>query len=621
MSELGQVKSVADLERIKQHYLDSKKSYEKTVRVCGGAGCISSDCAAVSDAFKKIAAEKKLESKLRLVQTGCIGMCALGPLVVVEPDGVLYVNVTGEKMAEIIDKHLVGGQVIEEYTYEDPSSGKHIAKISEIDFFSKQVKIALRNCGRIAHGSLEAYVGHDGYFALAKALGGLGREGVIDELKRSGLRGRGGAGFPTGVKWESGYKAPVGQKYMVCNGDEGDPGAFMDRSILEGDPHSIIEAMILGGYAIGADKGFFYVRAEYPIAVERLNQAIDEAKACGLLGEHILGSELSFDLEVRIGAGAFVCGEETALINSIEGKRGEPRQKPPFPFQRGLFGCPTIINNVETLANVPAIIMKGADWYASYGVGKSKGTKVFALAGDIVNAGIVEIPMGMKMREVIYDIGGGMRGGKAFKAVQSGGPSGGCLTADHLDVSVDYESLSAMGAIMGSGGLIAMDENTCMVDTARFFMEFGQDESCGHCLPCRVGTKRILEILQRIVAGNGKPEDIDTLHSLSYTIRDTAMCGLGQTAPNPVLTTMKYFRNEYEAHIFDKRCPAHVCHKLKRYLIDEVACTGCTVCAKNCPTKAISGSLKKPHIIDQEACIRCGVCMTKCKFNAISVQF
>ncbi|MGI5830858.1 MAG: NADH-ubiquinone oxidoreductase-F iron-sulfur binding region domain-containing protein [Bradymonadia bacterium] len=620
MSQL-KISTLADLENIKRAFKESKQNYKKTVRVCGGAGCISSDCAAVSTAFNKVVAERKLEGEFYLVETGCIGMCALGPLVVIEPDGVLYVKVTAEKMEEIIDKHLIGGSVVEAYTYVDPRSNKHIPQISEIDFFSKQVKIALRNCGRIPYGSIEAYIANDGYFAMAKALNELKREGVIEVLKASGLRGRGGAGFPAGVKWESGYKAKGDIKYMVCNGDEGDPGAFMDRSILEGDPHSIIEAMMLGGYTIGAKKGYFYVRAEYPVAVERLNSAIDEARAFGLLGENILGSDFSFDLEVRIGAGAFVCGEETALLNSIEGKRGEPRQKPPFPFQRGLFGYPTIINNVETLANIPAIIVKGAEWYASYGVGKSKGTKVFALAGDIVNAGIVEIPMGMKMREVIYDIGGGMTGGKAFKAVQSGGPSGGCLTADHLDVSVDYESLSAMGAIMGSGGLIAMDENTCLVDTARYFMEFGQDESCGHCLPCRVGTKRILEILQRIVRGKGVAEDIETLSTLSKTICDTAMCGLGQTAPNPVLTTLKYFRDEYEAHIHDKRCPAHVCTALKRYLIDEKACVGCTICAKNCPTNAISGSVKKPHFIDQEACIRCGVCMEKCKFNAISVQY
>ena len=619
MTEQFTIKSIADLQKIKADFLAEASKYRKTVRVCGGAGCISSNCRDVSKAFKDTAEKLGLKD-VRFVETGCIGMCAVGPLAVVEPEGVLYINMTPEKAAEVVEKHLKGNEVVEAYTYLDPASNKHIPLLKEVPFYKDQIKIALRNCGQIDYASVAEYVANDGYFGIARALNELGREGVLAELEKSGLRGRGGAGFPTHIKWTSGFKAREGQKYMVCNADEGDPGAFMDRSILEGDPHSIIEGMMLGGYTIGANKGFVYVRAEYPIAVERLGKAIEAAKACGMLGDHILGSDFCFDLEIRMGAGAFVCGEETALMNSVEGKRGEPRQKPPFPFQKGLFGCPTIINNVETLANVPAIIVKGGDWYASYGVGRSKGTKVFALAGDIVNSGIVEIPMGMKLREIIFTIGGGMKGGKAFKAVQSGGPSGGCLTKDHLDVSVDYESLSAMGAIMGSGGLIAMDENTCLVDTARFFMDFVQDESCGHCLPCRVGTKRILEILQRIVAGKGKDGDIEELTELSEIIKDTAMCGLGQTAPNPVLTTLKYFLDEYKAHIYDKKCPAHVCKALAVYVIDPEKCKGCTACARQCPANAISGALKKAHVIDSEKCIKCGQCMATCKFGAISVH-
>lgn len=619
MTEQFKIKSVADLQNVKTQFLADAAKYRKTVRVCGGAGCISSNCKNVSKAFKDCSQKNSLQD-VRFVETGCIGMCAQGPLAVVEPEGVLYVNMTPEKAEEIVEKHLKGEKIVEEYTFLDPTTKKHIPLLKDVPFYKDQIKIALRNCGSIDYASVEEYIANDGYFAIAKAIHELGREGVLSELEKSGLRGRGGAGFPTAIKWTSGYKAPEGQKYMVCNADEGDPGAFMDRSILEGDPHSIIEGMMLGGYTIGANKGFVYVRAEYPIAVERLAKAIEAAKACGILGDHILGSDFSFDLEIRMGAGAFVCGEETALMNSVEGRRGEPRQKPPFPFQKGLFGCPTIINNVETLANVPVIIVKGGDWYASYGVGRSKGTKVFALAGDIVNSGIVEIPMGMKLRDVIFNIGGGMKGGKAFKAVQSGGPSGGCLTKDHLDVSVDYESLSAMGAIMGSGGLIAMDENTCLVDTARFFMDFVQDESCGHCLPCRVGTKRILEILQRIVAGKGKDGDIEELYELSDTIKETAMCGLGQTAPNPVLTTLKYFLDEYKAHIYDKKCPAHVCKALAIYTIDPEKCKGCTACARQCPANAITGAIKKVHTIDTDKCIKCGQCVATCKFGAINVH-
>ncbi len=611
---------IEDLTSVKEEFIDSVKDYRHTVIVCGGTGCVSSHCAEVMTALKKQYSIRGLRDEVRIVESGCIGLCALGPTVVVEPEGVFYCNMTPEKIVQVVDKHLIGGNIITDYTFLDESTGKHIPYINDIPFFKDQVKIALRNCGAIDYDSIEEYISRDGYFAFAKAVTELGRQGVYEELKKSGLRGRGGAGFPTGVKWESGYNAAGDQKYIVCNADEGDPGAFMDRSILEGDPHSVIEAMMLGGYTIGADKGYVYVRAEYPIAVERLSEAIETARAFGLLGENILGTGFSFDVEIRIGAGAFVCGEETALLNSIEGKRGEPRQKPPYPFQKGLFGCPTIINNVETLANVPAIITRGADWYASYGVGRSKGTKVFALAGDIRYSGIIEIPMGMPMRNIVYTIGGGLKEGKAFKAIQSGGPSGGCLTKDHLDVSVDYESLSAMGAIMGSGGLIVMDENTCMVDTARYFMDFVQDESCGHCVPCRIGTKRMLEILQKIVSGKGEEDDLGKLETLANTVKDTAMCGLGQTAPNPVLTTLKYFRSEYEAHVLHKTCPAHVCKDMLTYVIDTEKCQGCTLCARNCPMGAISGSVRQPHVIDKEKCSRCGTCISNCKFGAISVQ-
>lgn len=612
--------SLADLQELRDTFRAENSKYTHTIYVCGGAGCVSSHCSEIVQALKKAMALRGLMDEVRLVVTGCIGLCAQGPCMVVDPDGVFYGQLTPEKVRLIIDRHIIGGRVMEEYCFYDAEQGKYIPYMKDIGFFSDQVKIALRNCGRVDYASIEDYVAHDGYFALAKVLGEYGRKKAVQELIDSGLRGRGGAGFPLGVKWQSGMNAVGDQKYLICNADEGDPGAFMDRSILEGDPHSVIEAMLIGGYCIGANKGYVYVRAEYPLAVERLTDAIAQARSAGLLGTNILGSGFDFDIEIRIGAGAFVCGEETALINSIEGRRGEPRQKPPFPFQRGLWDCPTIINNVETLANVPAIINKGAQWFASYGVGRSKGTKVFALAGDIVNSGIIEIPMGTKLRDVIYKIGGGMKDGKEFKAVQSGGPSGGCLTKDHLDVSVDYESLSAMGAIMGSGGLIAMDENTCLVDTARYFMEFVQDESCGHCLACRTGTKRMLELLQKITSGKGELEDLDSLQVLATTVAQTAMCGLGQTAPNPVLTTLKYFRNEYIAHVVDKKCPAHVCTALFTYSIDPEKCRGCTACAQNCPVGAISGERRQPHSIDTDACIKCGSCKEICRFGAISMN-
>ncbi len=595
------------------------ESYKYAVYVCGGAGCVSSHCDEIVKALKSAVEKSGLGKDVRVVVTGCIGLCAHGPCMVVDPDGVFYGDLTPEKVQTIVDKHLKGGTIARELCYFDPEQNDYIPYMKDIGFFSEQVKIVLRNCGRVDFSSIDDYIRNDGYFALAKVLMDIGREKTVQEMIDSGLRGRGGAGFPTGIKWQSGMNAPEGQKYMICNADEGDPGAFMDRSVLEGDPHSVIEAMAIAGYCIGADKGYVYVRAEYPLAVDRLSVALEQARAYGLLGKDIFGTGFDFDIEIRIGAGAFVCGEETALINSIEGRRGEPRQKPPFPFQSGLWSAPTIINNVETLANVPAIILNGAEWFASYGVGKSRGTKVFALAGDINNPGIIEIPMGMSLRNIIYKMGGGMKDGQAFKAVQSGGPSGGCLTADHLDVSVDYESLKEKGAIMGSGGLIAMDENTCLVDTARYFMEFVQDESCGHCVPCRNGTKRMLDLLLKITSGHGEMADIDELEALAETIGVTAMCGLGQTAPNPVLTTLKYFRDEYLAHVLDKKCPAHICRSLSSYSIDPDKCRGCTACVKKCPVGAITGELKKPHVINTEICIKCGACMDACKFDAVAI--
>jgi len=617
------IKNKDDLAKLRDAVLSRASTYNNTVYVCGGAGCVSSHCDKVVEALKSAVETAGLAKDVRIVVTGCIGLCAYGPCMVVsrgagdDPEAVFYGHLTPEKAQAIVESHLKGGEICKEYCYYDGDKGEYVPYMKDIGFFSQQVKIALRNCGKIDFSSVEDYIAHDGYFALAKVLTEMGREKTVQELIDSGLRGRGGAGFPTGVKWQSGMNQPGEQKYIICNADEGDPGAFMDRSVIEGDPHSIIEALAIGGYVIGASQGYIYIRAEYPLAVERLSAALEQARASGLLGKNILGTGFDFDIEIRIGAGAFVCGEETALMNSIEGKRGEPRQKPPFPFQVGLWGSPSIINNVETLANVPAIINKGAQWFSSYGVGKSRGTKVFALAGDIVNSGIIEIPMGMTLRNIIYTLGGGMKSGKSFKAVQSGGPSGGCLTADHLDVSVDYENIAASGAIMGSGGLIAMDENTCLVDTARFFMEFVQDESCGHCVPCRNGTKRMLELLLKITSGRGELQDLDELSELAATVNQTAMCQLGQTAPNPVLTTLRYFKDEYLAHVVDRKCPAHVCKPLIVYSIDPAKCRGCTACAKKCPVGAISGELKKPHTIDTEKCIKCGACMEACKFDAV----
>lgn len=556
------VKSTKDLDAIKHNYLEQNEDYRYQVLICGGAGCVSSNCEEIRKALLKEISSYKLQKDVSVTVTGCMGTCAVGPVMLVLPDNTFYTELTPQKISEIVPSHLVNNSVLEKYTYFDKALGRHISDINDIDFFKDQVKIALRNCGLVDFNSIDAYIARDGYKAIAKVLSGWTDEKVVDEVKRSGLRGRGGGGFPTGLKWEAGMKAPKGQKYIICNADEGDPGAFMDRSILEGDPHSVLEGMMIGGYAIGADMGYVYVRAEYPLAVERLGAAIDQARACGLLGKNILGSKFSFDVEIRIGAGAFVCGEETSLMASIEGKRGEPRQKPPFPFQSGLFEKPSIINNVETLANIAPIILNGAEWYASYGTKGNAGTKVFALAGNIVNSGIIEVPLGMPLGDIIFKIGGGCPNGKDFKAAQLGGPSGGCVTKEFLNTPVDYDSLAKLGAIMGSGGMIIMNEDTCMVDTARYFMDFIQDESCGKCLACRVGTKRMLEILVRITNGQGKQGDIELLQELAAVIKDTAMCGLGQTAPNPILSTIKYFRNEFEDHIKNKHCLAGVCSEL-----------------------------------------------------------
>lgn len=561
MSE-QKIKKLSDLEKIKKDYLSNLEKYKYQVLVCSGAGCVSSDCGLVRDAIIEEINANNLQNDVLVTETGCMGTCAVGPVILILPDRTFYTELTPEIAKEVIKSHIVNGKVLTEHTFYDVSLNKRVPKIDDIEFFKSQVKITLRNCGVIEYNNINAYIARSGYFSLLDILNNKNGMDVIDELKKSGLRGRGGAGFPTAIKWLAGHNAESKEKYIVCNADEGDPGAFMDRSILEGDPHTVIEGMIIGGYAIGANNGYVYVRAEYPIAVERLTDAIEQAYAKGILGKDIMGSGFDFDLEIRIGAGAFVCGEETSLMSSIEGERGEPKQKPPFPFQKGLFGKPTIINNVETLASVPIILMKGGDWYAQYGTEKSKGTKVFALAGDIVNTGIVEVPIGMSVGDILFKIGGGMRGKKKFKAVQIGGPSGGCITQDNLNVSTDYESLTKLGAIMGSGGFIAMNEDTCMVDTARYFMDFIRDESCGKCLPCRVGTTRMLEILERITRGEGEESDIDLLIELGETIKETAMCGLGQTAPNPVLSTIKYFRDEYEEHIKNKYCRAGVCADL-----------------------------------------------------------
>lgn len=593
--------------------------FRSQILICGGTGCTSSGSLKIIDAFESLLAEHQLEKEVKVVRTGCFGLCEAGPIVIVYPEGAFYSHVKVEDVQEIVTEHLLKGRIVKHLLYHDSvKEDNSIKALDEVGFYEKQKRVALRNCGLIDPENIEEYIAFDGYMALAKALTEMTREQVIDVMKASGLRGRGGGGFPTGLKWEFTYKSKSDKKYVLCNADEGDPGAFMDRSVLEGDPHAVIEAMAIAAYAVGADEGAVYVRAEYPIAVKRLQKAIDQAREYGMLGKGIFGTDFNFDLNIRLGAGAFVCGEETALIASIEGNRGEPRPRPPFPAVKGLFGQPTLLNNVETYANVPQILLKGADWFRSFGTEKSAGTKVFALGGKIVNTGLVEIPMGTTMREIIFDIGGGIPGGKKFKAAQTGGPSGGCITEENLDVEIDYDNLTALGSMMGSGGMVIMDEDNCMVDIARFFLDFTVDESCGKCPPCRIGTRRMLEILERITEGNGEEGDIEKLEALANNIKLTALCGLGQTAPNPVLSTLHYFRDEYEAHIKEKRCPAGHCQKLLRYTIDPVACRGCSLCAKVCPTNAISGKIKEPYLIDQAKCIKCGACMEKCRFAAIN---
>ena len=602
------------------------------VLICGGTGCTSSHSQEVIETLAAQLKEKGLEEEIKIVRTGCFGLCALGPVMIIYPEGTFYSCVKPEDIPEIVDEHLIKGRIVQRLVYNDTGDNKEIDKsipvsLSETGFYKKQHRVALRNCGVINPESIDEYIAMDGYFALGKVLKEMTPDDVIKCITDSGLRGRGGGGFPTGRKW-SFAKASVGdKKYVVCNADEGDPGAFMDRSVLEGDPHAIIEAMAIAGYAVGADEGYVYVRAEYPIAVKRLAIAIEQAREYGLLGKNIFGSDFSFELHIRLGAGAFVCGEETALMTSIEGNRGEPRPRPPFPAVKGLFGKPTVENNVETFANIPQIILNGAEWFASMGTEKSKGTKVFALGGKIKNTGLVEIPMGTTLREIIEDIGGGIPDGKKFKAAQTGGPSGGCIPASLIDTEVDYDNLTAIGCMMGSGGLIVMDEDTCMVDMAKFFLEFTVDESCGKCTPCRIGTRRLLELLNKITDGNGTLEDIDRLEELCNYIRQNSLCGLGQTAPNPVLATLKFFRDEYIAHVVDKKCPAGVCKNLLTYVIDKDKCIGCGKCAKNCPADTIiktdyvaPGHKLPSYTIDPSKCVKCGACVAGCKFGAISKQ-
>lgn len=591
--------------------------FRAQVLVCKGNGCSNGIDIDIVNTIKSELKDHKLENEIEVIKLGCLGLCEMGPIVIVYPEGTFYSNLKAEDIPEIVEQHLVKGNIVKHLARFESLDDYGVKALKDAPFFKKQLRIALKNCGIIDPDNIDEYIALDGYKALENALTKMKPEDVVDSIKKSGLRGRGGGGFPTGVKWEFAAKQVNDQKYIICNADEGDPGAFMDRSVLEGDPHAVLEAMAIGGYAIGANQGFIYVRAEYPLAVERLKTAIAQAKDYGLLGENILGTGFKFDIEIRLGAGAFVCGEETSLMNSIEGKRGMPNPKPPFPAVSGLWKKPSVINNVETFANVPQIILKGHEWFSSIGTEKSKGTKVFALGGKITNTGLVEVPMGITLREVIYDIGGGIPNGKKFKAVQTGGPSGGCITAQNLDTPIDYDSLTALGSMMGSGGMIVLDEDNCMVDVARFYLDFVKDESCGKCTPCRIGTKRMLEILDKITTGEGTLEDLDKLEDLAKKIKATSLCGLGQTAPNPVLSTLKYFRNEYLAHVVDKKCPAGVCKSLIKYSIDSENCKGCSLCLKQCPVNAINGKIKEPHVIDQDKCIKCGICKNTCKFNAI----
>ncbi len=632
--ETLQIKSFSDLQQVKaREYVhvamrqsaDEAKKYEgqtfrKNVLICGGTGCTSSDSEKLIATMKEELAKAGLDKEVNVVRTGCFGLCALGPIMIVYPEGSFYSRVKVEDIPRIVEEHLKGGKVVKELLYDETVDGDRIKSLSETTFYAKQKRVALRNCGVINPEDIKEYIAVDGYKALNKVLTEMSREDVIKCVTDSGLRGRGGGGFPTGLKWKFAAANQADQKYVCCNADEGDPGAFMDRSVLEGDPHVVIEAMAIAGYAIGATQGYVYVRAEYPIAVKRLSIAIQQAREAGLLGDNIFGTGFKFDLDIRLGAGAFVCGEETALMTSIEGNRGEPRPRPPFPAVKGLFGKPTILNNVESYANIPRIILNGAEWFAAMGTEKAKGTKVFALGGKIKHTGLLEIPMGTTLREVVEEIGGGVPNGKKFKAAQMGGPSGGCVPAEHYDVPLDYDNLIAIGAMVGSGGLIVMDEDSCMVDIAKFFLEFTVDESCGKCTPCRIGTRRLLEILEKITSGNGTMEDLDKLEELCYYIKANSLCGLGQTAPNPILSTLRYFRDEYIAHVVDKKCPAGVCKNLLQYVIDPDKCKGCTACARKCPVGAISGTVKQPHVIDSAKCIKCGACMVTCKFGAISKQ-
>ena len=590
------------------------------ILICGGTGCKASDSHIIAERLQQALERNNIADKVDIITTGCFGFCEKGPIVKIIPDNTFYTQVVPDDADEIVREHIIGGRKIERLLYIDPKTEKTVSDSKHMDFYRKQMRIALRNCGFINPENIEEYIALDGYMALADSLLHKKPEEVIDVIKRSGLRGRGGGGFPTGLKWEFANKQKADMKYVVCNADEGDPGAFMDRSIMEGDPHSIVEAMAVCGYSIGSPKGLVYIRAEYPLAIQRLKIAIAQAREYGLLGKNIFGTDFSFDIEIRYGAGAFVCGEETALIHSMEGKRGEPTLKPPFPAEAGYLGKPTNVNNVETYANVPVILLKGAEWFSSIGTEKSKGTKVFALAGKVNNVGLIEVPMGTTLREVIFGIGGGIKDGKKFKAVQTGGPSGGCLTEKHLDLPIDYDNLLAAGSMMGSGGMIVMDEDDCMVAMAKFYLDFTVEESCGKCAPCRIGNKRLHEMLQKITSGNGTIEDLERLRNLAGVVKDTALCGLGQTSPNPVLSTMDNFYDEYLAHVKEKRCPSHQCRELTQYFINPEKCKGCTLCARMCPVNAITGDKKVPHVIDPQTCIRCGSCIERCKFGAIYVH-
>ena len=616
--EHEQIVKVRKLVAAEGEKLAKKTGYRKQVLVCGGTGCTSSGSKKVIDALEKALKANGLEKEILVVRTGCFGLCSLGPIMIVYPEGAFYSQATPEGVERIVKEHLKEGKVVKELLYQETvHEDGSIISLSETSFYKKQLRVALRNCGVIDPENIDEYIAVDGYQALAKVLTKMTPDDVINEITASGLRGRGGGGFPTGRKWAFAKASENEVKYVCCNADEGDPGAFMDRSILEGDPQCIIEAMIIAGYAIGAHHGFVYIRAEYPIAVQRLQKAIDQAKEYGFLGKNIFGTGFDFDMEIRLGAGAFVCGEETALMTSIEGNRGEPRPRPPFPAVKGLFGKPTVLNNVETYANIAQIILNGSKWFTSMGTPKSPGTKVFALGGKITNVGLVEIPMGTTLREIVEEIGGGIPNGKKFKAAQTGGPSGGCIPALHIDTPIDYDSLLALGSMMGSGGMIILDEDTCMVDIAKFYLEFTVDESCGKCTPCRVGTRRLLQFLDKITSGKGEMEDLEKIDELARHMQTSSLCALGQTAPNPVLSTMNYFKDEYIAHIKDKTCPAGVCKALMKYEIIPAKCKGCTLCARNCPVGAISGTVKQPHVIDQDKCIKCGLCMRNCKFGAI----